>query len=203
MPASATRTLDRREPRATVIGICASIGGPRALETVLRALPADFPLPILVVQHMVPGFVEGLAQLLDQRVPLPVGLAKHGQALEPGVHLAPDGAHLVLEPSMSLALDRDLEAGPHRPAGDVLLESLASAAGAAAVGVVLTGMGRDGEAGVAALCSAGAAVIAQDEQTSTVFGMPRVAAETGAATVLPLVQIAPALRRLGRERTPA
>jgi two-component system chemotaxis response regulator CheB len=104
---------------------------------------------------------------------------------------------------MSLALDRESDSGRHRPAGDRLLESMASAAGPAAVGVVLTGMGRDGEAGAAALRSTGAAVIAQDEQTSTVFGMPKVAAETGAAMVLPLVQIAPALRRLPIAETAA
>ena len=181
---------------ATVVGVGSSTGGPSALHAVLAELPADFPLPVLVVQHMSPGFIDGLIGWLDQRVPLPARLAREGEPATPGVWFAPDDAHLVLAPSMHFALDRETVAGQHRPAADVLLASLASVAGPGAIGVVLTGMGRDGARGVDAIRRAGGRVIAQDEETSAVFGMPRAAAEAGAQLVLPISQIADALRQL-------
>jgi two-component system chemotaxis response regulator CheB len=185
-----------RPQPATVVGIAASAGGPAALEIVLAELPADFPLPVLVVQHITIGFTDGLIRRLDQRAALDVRIAEDGQSAKPGVWFPPDDAHLVLEPSMHLRLDRETVVGAHRPSADVLLESMASAAGAGAVGVVLTGMGRDGGRGVAAIRRAGGAVIAQDEATSAVFGMPRAAIEAGAQTVLPLSAIAGALSGL-------
>jgi two-component system chemotaxis response regulator CheB len=181
---------------ARVIGICASAGGPAALEVVLAALPADFPLPVLVVQHITTGFMEGLVRRLDQVSALPVRTASDGQAAGPGVWFPPDDAHLVLEPSLRLGLDAETVVGAHRPSGDVLLESMASAVGDCAVGVVLTGMGRDGAHGVEAIVLAGGSVIAQDGHSSAVFGMPRAAAEAGAQVVLPLAEIAGALSRL-------
>lgn len=187
-----------RRPAATyrAVGIGASVGGPQALETVLGGLPADFPLPLLVVQHVALGFAEGLVKWLDRNVAIPVGLASDGAGLAPGAWLAPDGAHLRLESTMRLALDRETERGAHRPSLDVLLESLAAAAGAESVAVVLTGMGRDGAAGVRAIGAAGGLVIAQDEETSAVFGMPAAAAEAGADLVLPLERIASRLTLL-------
>lgn len=185
----------RRGP-ARVVGICASTGGPRALEAVLAELPEDFPLPVLVVQHMAEGFIDGLIGWLDDRVPLPVAIARDGQRAGPGVWFAPDDAHLLLEPALTLRLDRETEAGAHRPSADMLLQSMASAAASGAVGVVLTGMGRDGAEGVDRIERAGGRVIAQDEETSAVFGMPRAAADAGAHAVLPLSEIAAALRRL-------
>jgi two-component system chemotaxis response regulator CheB len=181
---------------AKVIGICASAGGPAALEVVLAALPADLPLPVLVVQHITTGFIEGLVRRLDQVSALPVRAASDGQVAGPGVWFPPDDTHLVLDLSMRLGLDAETVVGAHRPSGDVLLESMASAVGASAVGVVLTGMGRDGAHGVEAIVRVGGSVIAQDEHTSAVFGMPRAAAEAGAQVVLPLAEIATALSRL-------
>jgi two-component system, chemotaxis family, protein-glutamate methylesterase/glutaminase len=179
-----------------VIGICASAGGPAALEVVLAALPADLPLPVLVVQHITNGFMEGLVRRLDQVSALPVRTASDGQVAGPGVWFPPDDTHLVLDPSLRLELDAETVVGAHRPSGDVLLESMASAVGAGSVGVVLTGMGRDGAHGVEAIVRAGGSVIAQDEHSSAVFGMPRAAAEAGAQVVLPLAEIAAALSRL-------
>jgi two-component system chemotaxis response regulator CheB len=179
----------------TAIGICSSTGGPRALQTVLAGLPPDFPLPVLVVQHMSTGFTEGLVRWLDQLVPLPVALARAGNA-GPGVWVAPDDAHLILGPSMRLSLDRASVDGPHRPSGDFLLNSMARVLGSRALGVVLTGMGRDGAKGVAAIIEAGGSVIAQDEATSVVFGMPRAAIEAGAKHVRPLSAIADTLMRI-------
>jgi two-component system chemotaxis response regulator CheB len=193
-------SLARAANGAKVIGLCASTGGPRALETVLAGLPATYPIPLLVVQHMTPGFTEGLAGRL---VPLRVELAVSGQPLGPGVWVAPDDAHLVVDPGMALQLDPDAADGHHRPSGDLLLESLADVAGAGAVAVVLTGMGRDGARGVRAIRKAGGHAIAQDEATSAIFGMPQAAAEAGADLVLPVSRIAAALMRLASVEAPA
>jgi two-component system, chemotaxis family, protein-glutamate methylesterase/glutaminase len=183
---------------ARVIGVCASAGGPAALEVLLLGLPADIPLPVLVVQHITNGFMAGLVRRLDQLSALPVRTATDGQTAGPGVWFPPDDHHLVLEPGLRLRLDGETVVGSHRPSGDVLLQSIASAAGAGAVGVVLTGMGRDGARGVEAIVRAGGSAIAQDEQSSAVFGMPRAAAEAGADSVLPLAGIPAALTRLAR-----
>jgi two-component system chemotaxis response regulator CheB len=181
---------------ATVVGVCASAGGPAALELIFGQLPADFPLPVLVVQHITAGFIDGLVERLDAAAAVPVGIASDGQAAGPGVWFPPDDAHLLLEPSMRLRLDRETVVGPHRPSGDLLLESMASTVGACALGVVLTGMGRDGANGVEAIRRQGGRVIAQDENSSAVFGMPKAAVEAGADVVLPLSGIAGSLRRL-------
>ena len=175
---------------AAAIGVIASTGGPPALATLLTALPARFRVPVLVVQHIAHGFTAGLAQWLDQTVPLPVRLVTDGQKLAPGVWVAPEGAHLTVLPGGRLALDRRSLAGPHRPSGDVLLTSLAEALGREAAGVVLTGMGRDGALGLGRIARAGGLTVAQNEATSAVFGMPRAAVEAGAEVVLPIGEIA-------------
>jgi two-component system chemotaxis response regulator CheB len=180
-----------------VIGIGASTGGPPALLRVLADLPAAFPVPLLVVQHIARGFAGGLVAWLDRQVPLPVRFAEHGGTAGPGIWFAPDDAHLRLGPSMGLTLDGATARGVHRPSLDVLFESMAATVGRAAVGVVLTGMGRDGAEGVRDLRAAGGAVIVQDEATSAVFGMPRAAIDAGADRVLPLAGVGPALRALG------
>lgn len=181
--------------RAAAVGIGSSTGGPAALETILGGLPAAYPLPILVVQHMAPGFIEGFAGWLDQRIEVPVGLAVEGERARPGVWFAPDGAHLRLTGSMRFEADGQTEAA-HLPSVDPLLSSLASALGDEAVGVVLTGMGTDGAAGAAAIREAGGMLIAQDEASSVVYGMPRAVAEKGADLVAAPATIARALRAL-------
>jgi two-component system, chemotaxis family, protein-glutamate methylesterase/glutaminase len=195
-PSPPARVQPSEPASARVIGICASAGGPAALEVLLAGLPADFPLPLLVVQHITNGFMDGLVRRLDQLSPLPVRTATDGQTAGPGVWFPPDDHHLVLDPGLRLRLDGETVVGSHRPSGDVLLQSMASAAGAGAVGVVLTGMGRDAARGVEAIVRAGGSAIAQDEQSSAVFGMPRAAAEAGADSVLPLATIPVALTRL-------
>jgi two-component system, chemotaxis family, protein-glutamate methylesterase/glutaminase len=188
----------RARPHGEVIGICASAGGPAALADVLGRLPSGFAIPILVVQHMTPGFLGQMVTWLDKHLALPVGLAGDGQQLAPGVWFAPDGTHLKLEATRRLRLDPASLPGNHRPSGDVLLASLARVAGAQAVAVVLTGMGRDGAAGLAAVAGAGGRTIAQDEHSSGVYGMPRAAAESGAKTVLCPVAIGDELAALDR-----
>ena len=187
-------------PRGSVIGICASTGGPHALATLLSGIPADFAIPIVVVQHIATGFADGLARWLDSAVPLPVRLAEHGAPAHPGVTLAPDGADLTVGTGDLLRLDSTTPAGLHRPSGDVLLRSIARRAQSTGVAVVLTGMGRDGADGLAAVHEAGGLTIAQDEATSAVYGMPQEAAKRGAALILPIGEIAGALMNVALDQ---
>jgi two-component system chemotaxis response regulator CheB len=189
------RPLAIKSRTASVIGICASTGGPQALAVVLAGIPTGFAIPILVVQHMSPGFIDGFARWLDTEVLLPVRLAEPGARPAPGIWVAPEGAHLVIDSTGRLALDTTTP-GLHRPSGDVLLKSLAASYGANAVAVVLTGMGRDGAEGLADVGRAGGLTIAQDEETAVVFGMPRAAAQCGAEVILPLQEISSHLRGL-------
>lgn len=178
-------------PNAAIVGIGASTGGPTALRTVLGALPADFSLPVLVVQHMAAGFTAGLVAWLDDVIALPVALAQDGHALGPGVVIAPDDAHLLAD-RRCVRLDVTTPGNPHRPSVDMLLQSLAAGFGRHAVGVVLTGMGADGADGVSALVRAGGVAITQPAETATLWAMPAAAAAAGAG-VLDLDAIGPAL----------
>lgn len=175
-----------------IVAIATSTGGPAALLQVLSDLPASFPIPILMVQHMSPGFVEGLASWLDEGSPLRVKVGQSGERLQPGhAYLAPDGHHIGLADRRSLLVSSSPPVGGFRPSGTVLFESVASVYGAAAVGVILTGMGNDGCAGLAALRRAGGRIIAQDEASSVVFGMPAAAIAAGLAhTTLPIERVA-------------
>ncbi|OFX25818.1 MAG: chemotaxis response regulator protein-glutamate methylesterase [Anaeromyxobacter sp. RBG_16_69_14] len=180
-------------PRPDVVVIGASLGGPRALATVLGAIPASFPVPILVVQHIADGFTSGLASWLGLETGLDVREAREGDALRAGrVLLAPSGRHLVLSPGVAHLSDAP-PAELFRPSVTTLFTSAARAYRDRACGVVLTGMGRDGAVGVRALKSAGACVLAQDEATSAIFGMPRAALEAGADRLVALEEIAPLL----------
>jgi two-component system chemotaxis response regulator CheB len=191
--ATPAATLDRP---LSAIGVGTSTGGPPALATVLGALPASFAIPVLVVQHIAAGFAPGLVSWLDRQVDVPVAFAADGEPARPGVWFAPENAHLGLDRSGHLSLDDRTVHGAHRPSVDMLFESLASTAREAVLGIVLTGMGRDGAEGVEAIRAAGGLVLAQDEQSSAVFGMPRAAIEAGADWVLGLEAIGPALRGL-------
>jgi two-component system chemotaxis response regulator CheB len=168
------------------------------MASILGRLPGDYSIPILVVQHMTPGFLGGLVDWLDREMALPVRMAGDGDRLGPGVWFAPDEAHLELARTCRLTLDADAKAGNHRPSGDMLFSSLARVAGAGAVAVVLTGMGRDGAEGLAAVAAAGGHTIAQDERSSVVYGMPRVAIEHGAKLVLDPAAIGEELAAMDR-----
>ncbi len=182
-----------------VIAIGASTGGPRAIEAILRALPADSPGTV-IVQHMPEFFTASFAQRLDQICPMNVREARDGDPVVPGVALvAPGNRHMVLQSAETGYVVR-VKDGPavhhQRPSVDVLFSSVARVAGENAIGVLLTGMGADGARGLLAMRESGAATIAQDESTSVVFGMPREAIRLGAAEqVLPLPLIASAIRR--------
>lgn len=191
------RTTDR------VVAIGASTGGTQAIEAVLRALPPNAPGTV-VVQHMPEGFTRSFAERLDGVSPMAVREAADGDRVVQGLALiAPGGRHLVLKRSGAQYIVR-VKDGPlvhfQKPAVDVLFRSVAATAGANAVGVILTGMGADGAQGLLAMREAGARTLAQDEETSVVFGMPKVAIALGAAErVLPLEALAPAVLALVRE----
>jgi two-component system chemotaxis response regulator CheB len=179
--------------RAVVIG--ASTGGPPALASILADLPPAFPAPVLVVQHMADGFVEGLASWLDGLTRLRVVMAADGRRLTPGViHVAPAGLNTVLRPGLLVEL-RDPDPGQfHLPGVDAAFRSAATVCGPRAVGVLLTGMGKDGAEGLLAMRRAGALTIAQDEPSCVVWGMPAAALALHAVEQeLPLSRIAGAL----------
>lgn len=184
---------DTRRVKVVVIG--ASTGGPPALATILAGLPLDLPVPVLVVQHMADGFVEGLASWLDSLSPLPVVMAEHGKRLLAGtVHVAPAKVNTVLRPGLRVELRTPPAGQFHVPGVDAAFTSAADVCGAATVGVLLTGMGRDGAEGLRLLHQAGALTIGQDEPTSVVWGMPAAAQALGAVELeLPLAEIAAAL----------
>jgi two-component system chemotaxis response regulator CheB len=188
---------------ARVLGIAASTGGPAGLARILKALPREFPLPVLVVQHIAQGFEAGLVHWLSAESALPVKLADEGEPLRPGAVLfAPEGRHLVLSGGMVRFTDAP-PVGGFRPSGTVLLSSLARELGPAAAGLVLSGMGEDGAAGLAEIRARGGWTAAQGPGTSVVFGMPRAAIERGAAALtLELDDVAPALVRLAAHRGP-
>jgi two-component system chemotaxis response regulator CheB len=186
------------ECRAIAIG--ASTGGPGAVVRILRALPVDFPSPVLLVIHIAAPFDVALAEWLDTQSPLRVAVARDGEPL-PARHsarilMAPPDRHLVLEGS-TVRLSSAPERHSCRPSIDALFESLALELGDRGAGCLLTGMGRDGAAGLLAIRRAGGATIAQDQQTSVVYGMPREAALLGAPQrVLPLDGVAGALQAI-------
>jgi two-component system chemotaxis response regulator CheB len=184
-----------------LIGV--STGGPSALVEVLRALPADFPAPVLVVMHLAAAFATAFGDWLSGQVGKRVGYASEGELLEAcrgQVRLAPADRHLVVRAGR-LRLTRDPERHSCRPSVDVLFESVAREHAAGAVACLLTGMGRDGASGLLELRRGGAVTIGQDEASSVVYGMPREAALLGAVEhVRPLVEIGPLLVELFRAR---
>ncbi len=182
-----------------IVGIVSSTGGPAALNEILGRLPADFPAPVVIVQHIAPDFLPSLVKWLDGQSALKVCIAEPGTQPQRGyAYVAPGQAHLKFDVRNQFALDSQIPAR-HVPSGDVLLASIAERFKARAVGVVLTGMGDDGARGLRAMFDAGAFTIAQDESSSAVYGMPREAAELGAVCeVLPIGDIPGVLIDLAR-----
>ncbi|ODN27472.1 chemotaxis response regulator protein-glutamate methylesterase [Burkholderia contaminans] len=183
-----------------LIAIGASAGGPGALASILGGLPADFSAPIVIVQHVDRAFAEGMAQWLDGQTPLTVRVAHEGDRPQPGVALlAATDDHLRITRAGTLEYTREPAATPYRPSVDVFFNSLTEHWPGRVIGVLLTGMGRDGAIGLKALRMKGYHTIAQDEATSAVYGMPKAAATLGAArAILPLGRIAGELAALAR-----
>jgi two-component system chemotaxis response regulator CheB len=186
----ALRAPLRRTPaaaiaRADVVAIAVSTGGPKALQELIPRLPGNLPVPIVLVQHMPPVFTGLLAERLDRGSQLRVVEAEHGMSLRAGsVYIAPGGRHLVVAKARDGVVANLNDAPPEnscRPAADPLFRSVVAAYGAHALGVVLTGMGSDGCKGAQAVVDAGGTVIAQDEASSVVWGMPGAVVRAGLA----------------------
>ena len=162
------------------MAIGASTGGPQALQAILTSLPADFPLPVLVVQHIAPGFEVSMVGWLAPQCSVPLRVAEAGISLRTGgIYIAPSGSHLIVRAG-ELALSDDPLVSGHRPSVTILLKSVVREYRGAAAGILLSGMGDDGVAGLQDLRMAGGVCIAQDEETSIVFGMPGAAIRSGA-----------------------
>lgn len=185
------------EPPFPLVAIAASLGGPKALAQLLSMLPGGLVAPICICQHISEGFTYGLAQWLAAESGHPVVEARDNELLEPGnIYVAPSRFHFCVDKPGRVRLDAGSPIQGFRPSCDALLESVARSFGRRAIGVILTGMGRDGAAGLKAIRDRGGRTIAQDEATCVVYGMPREAVQIGAAQeVLPLEKIPSTLVR--------
>lgn len=194
----ALAALKSRVSRVELIVTAASTGGPAALHKVISALPADFEPPILIVQHLSAGFIAGLASSLGSAAKLPVKVAQASEPLAPRtVYLAPYGRHLVVRNRTTIGLLPKRDQDRFCPSANVLFESAAQVFGEATVGVMLTGMSNDGVDGCRAIRAAGGEIVAQDEATSLVFGMPKETISAGLADrILSISNIGPWLATL-------
>jgi chemotaxis response regulator CheB len=190
-PSPPTRQID-------LIAIGVSTGGPQALVQLLGALPTDLRQAVVVVQHMADGFLQGLADWLGTQCALPVALGQRGHKLEPGtVTIAPGGHNMIIGDRLRVSLEVPPPTQFHVPGIDACFSSIAAHVGSTALGVILTGMGRDGAAGLKLMRDSGAITIGQDESTSAVYGMPAAAMAVGAVEhELPLPEIAPLVLRI-------
>jgi two-component system, chemotaxis family, protein-glutamate methylesterase/glutaminase len=186
-----------------LVAIGASAGGLRALTAVLCALPGDFPAPIAIVQHLDPRYRSLVAQILGRQTPLAVREVVDGMQAQPGtVYVAPPDHHLLIAADGIFSLSQTEVVHFVRPSIDLLFESLATSFRERAVAVILTGSGSDGAAGVLAIKRMGGTVIVQNEESAEFSGMPAAALRAVSVDlVLPLEEIAPALRRVVGERT--
>ncbi|MCW3488710.1 protein-glutamate methylesterase/protein-glutamine glutaminase [Dethiobacter alkaliphilus] len=183
---------------AKVVAIGASTGGPRALEAVLLSLPQNLPAAVLVTQHMPPKFTKALADRLNKAAAIRVKEAEEGEPILAGVaYIAPGNFHLEVASDHTVRLTQDPPVQHVRPSATVMMLSAAAVYGKQMVGVILTGMGKDGADGMVEIKRQGGSVLAQDETTSAIFSMPRAAIQAGAADqVLPLEKIAAAITAL-------
>jgi two-component system, chemotaxis family, protein-glutamate methylesterase/glutaminase len=183
-----------------VIG--ASTGGPAALQRILERIPATFPIPIVVVQHMPVGFTRPFANRMNALCRLQVGEAAEGERLRPGeVRVAPAGHHLRITANLAVVLSQEPGDARHIPSIDLTMKAAARARPGRVLGVLLTGMGEDGADGMVAIRAAGGVTLAESEETCVVYGMPRVAwARGGASHLLPLPGIVGFLERMAEKR---
>lgn len=193
----------RNSFRIVVIGV--STGGVKALRLLLEGLPGDFPLPVLIVQHISPESGDGMAKLLDAQCTISVKEADEGEEIRPGtVYLAPPDYHLLLEAGGFMTLSVDPPVCYARPSVDVLFESAADVFGSGVIGVILTGANHDGSQGLKAIRREGGICIVQDPLDAEADEMPKAAiAATRVEHILPLPEIAPLLRQLAGSPTVA
>ncbi|HEY9849523.1 MAG TPA: chemotaxis protein CheB [Leptolyngbyaceae cyanobacterium] len=181
-----------------IVALAASANGINAIIQILSQLPPSFPVPIVVVQHLSPNYPSYLPQIFDCRTLLKVKSAEDGEKLNPStVYVAPPNYHLLAKPDGTLALNQTPKVHFVRPSADILFDSVAESYRERAIAVVLTGADMDGSNGVRSIKKMGGKVIAQDKNTSTIFGMPAAAIETGCVDfILPLGEIAAAIANL-------
>jgi two-component system chemotaxis response regulator CheB len=198
LPAEAAEHHSAADERYDIVAVASSAGGITALSQLLGALPAGFPVPVLVVQHLDRRHETVLAQVLARRTRLPVKLAEAGERAEAGtVYLAPPNRHLLVSVAGVLNLTDSELVHFVRPSADLLFESVAGAFGPRSIACVLTGSGRDGSMGVSAVKSRGGTVIVQDPASAEFGGMPQAAVDSGAVDfVLPLDEIAAVIQGL-------
>lgn len=183
-----------------VVAIGASTGGPPALQHVLKSLPGDYALPILITQHISAGFTTGMARWLNSTCAINVKIAQNGEPLRAGtVYVADDDRHLTVGRDRTVSLTTSPAIDGHRPSVTVLFRSVAEVYGSRSLAVILTGMGNDGVDGLAAIRRCGGTVVAQDEATSAVFGMPKAAIDSGVADVASLDEIGQRIILAGRQ----
>jgi two-component system chemotaxis response regulator CheB len=189
-------------PKLKVVVIGASTGGPQALQELFTQLPENFPVPIICVQHICFGFLQGLIDWLGNSCQLPIQIAQSGGIPKPGIiYFPPEKQHLELNERGQFIYSNAPPVLGHRPSVTVAFESVAKFYGKATLGILLTGMGKDGAQGMQAIAQVGGFTIAQDEATSVVFGMPREAIRLGAVKqILPIQEIAPTLTVLFRNK---
>lgn len=174
------KPFQKRKVTTKIVAIAVSTGGPQALEKILPCFLADFPAGIVIVQHIAERFSEELAIWLDEKSKITVKEAEDGDRIKPKVALvAPGGRHLVVEKNGSVKLDKEPRELVNIPSADVMLASVAKVYGPRVLGIIMTGMGSDGAKGMAAIKASGGRTIAQDEESSMVFGMNKVAIENG------------------------
>ena len=189
-------------PAGVVVAVAASTGGPDALSIILSRLPAGFPVPIVIAQHMSDGFVSGMVGWLKTVSRVEIKVAEDGELLKPGVaYVCPSEQHMRISGARKIVFVARHPKDVYRPSCDTLLASVGEVCGAKAVGVILTGMGNDGVAGIRKIKQSGGTTLAQDEKTSVIFGMPNLAIEDGFIDrVLPLEDIAAEIVRVSVAR---
>ena len=198
VPPPEEETADIISAEFKLLALGASTGGPVAIQTLLKHLAPDFPVPLAMVQHMTERFTQGFATWLRQTTEFPIHVAANGERLLPGhVYIAPEGLHFAVTKEMNVALSREDPENGLRPSVSHLFRSVAEAFGRHSIGILLTGMGRDGAEELKLLKDTGALTFAQDEESSVVFGMPGEAVKLNGAThVLPPEKIAARLKGL-------
>ncbi len=191
LPLNPPKSVFNAATETKIVVIGTSTGGPQALQTMFDCLPANFPVPIVCVQHISHGFLDGLIQWLSLTCALPIQIARSGITPQTGtIYFPPEGKHLELNSEGQFVCSVSPPVGGHRPAVNTTFKSVAQVYGCKAIAILLTGMGKDGAEGMQTIHQAGGLTIAQDRETSVIFGMPKEAIELGAVKhILPLGEI--------------
>ncbi len=197
-PPQSTAKTDKHSRAIKIVTLAASTGGPQAFQEVFTHIPSYFPIPILCVQHISTGFLDGFVDWLKDYCKLPIEIAQTGKKPEIGrVYFPPDRHHLKLDAQGRFYCGDDIPVDSHSPSATVLFQTVSNFYGGSTLGVLMTGMGRDGASGLLHLKQRGGYAIAQDQESSVVFGMPQEAINLGAVNeVLPVTEIAPRILKL-------